>query len=112
MHSANKTFSHHPMNTTKLKINDITQLMQNRVLRKTLQPKRHKLRGEWEKLHEDQLHYLILLTEFSSHDETEEDEIGRAHSMHRGGQKHIQGFCRKTLEVLDKDGRILLKWIS
>jgi hypothetical protein len=53
MHSANKasnqTSAHHPTNTTILKINYITPLVQNSMLRKIFGPKREKLGATGEK---------------------------------------------------------------
>jgi hypothetical protein len=36
--------------------------------------------GGWRKLHNEKLHFLVLLVKYNKNDEVKEDEIGRAGS--------------------------------
>jgi hypothetical protein len=91
-------------------------VFENRVLRRTLGPKRDKVTGEWRRLNNEELHDLYSSLNFPQVvRSTQMRQVGMLHIW--GEERYIQGFGwepeeRGHLENLGTDGRIILKWIS
>ena len=58
------------------------KVFENRVLRRIFGPKRGKVRGKWRKLHNEELLRTVLLTQYCSDDQIENNEVGGACSKY------------------------------
>jgi len=65
------------------------RVFENRLLRRIFGPKRDDVRGEWRKLHNEELNGLYSS---SSSDQTEKNEEGGACSTYGGELRCIQCF--------------------
>jgi hypothetical protein len=65
-------------------------VFENRVLRRIFGPRRDEVKGEWRKLHNEE-----LLTHYYSGDKIE-NGMGGACSMQGCEERHIQGFGGET----------------
>jgi hypothetical protein len=65
---------------------------ENRVLRRIFGPKRDEVRGEWIKLHNQELNDPVFLTQYCSGDEIEKNKMGGACGTYGGEERRIQGF--------------------
>jgi hypothetical protein len=91
------------------------RVFENRVLRRIFGPKRDEGKGEWRKLHNEEIHNL-----YSSPDiirQVKANEVGGACGTHGRGKKNVQGFGgegpkeRDHLEVQGVGGRMGSEWI-
>jgi hypothetical protein len=84
------------------------RVFENRVLRRIFGPKRDGIRGNWSKLHNEELHNLNssrnIIRMIKSRREKRADHIARG-----GVEKYIQGCGKKDLDVV---GSIILKLMS
>ena len=82
------------------------------MLRRIFGPKRDEVRGEWGKLHNEE-----LLTNYCLSDQMEKNEMRGACRAYGGGERLINGFSGEDLRERDHlgdpglDGKILLRWI-
>jgi hypothetical protein len=70
------------------------RVFENRVLRRIFGPKRDEVKGEWRKLHNEELYNL-----YSSPDiirQVTANEVGGACSTNGRGEKSVQGFGGKA----------------
>jgi hypothetical protein len=68
-------------------------VFQYRVLRRMFGSKRDEVTREWRKLHNEELNDLARLTQYSSGDQIEKNEMGGTCSMY-GEERCLQGFGR------------------
>ena len=68
------------------------RVFQNRVLRRVFGRKRDEVTGEWRNLHSEELNKLYT----SPNIVMEKNEMDRACSAYRGGERRIQGFGGET----------------
>jgi len=64
----------------------------NRVLRRIFGPKRDEVRGEWRKLHNEELNDLYWSPNIVRVIKIDENEMGEACSTYGGDESHIQDF--------------------
>ena len=57
-------------------------MLESGKLKNTFEPKRNKITGEWEVLHNEEIHDLALLTEYFTDDRIKESE----HVVCKGGE--------------------------
>jgi hypothetical protein len=53
------------------------RVFENRVLRRIFGLKRDEVTGEWSKLHNEELHGSVLLTQYFAGDKIKKNEMGR-----------------------------------
>jgi hypothetical protein len=70
-------------------------VFENRVLRRIFGPKRDDVRGEWRKLHNDELNDLYCSTIWCSCDQIERKEMG-GHVARIGEERRIKNFGGET----------------
>jgi hypothetical protein len=80
----------------------------NRVLRGIFRPKRHKVTGEWRKLHDEVVNSLYS-SPIIVGDKIENHEMGGACSVYGGEERRIHGT--NHLEDPGLNGRVVLRWI-
>jgi len=66
----------------------------NRVLRRVIGPKWDGVTEEWKRLHNEELY--ILLTEYCSGEQIENNEMDRACGTCGGGERFVQSFGGET----------------
>ena len=66
------------------------RVFENRVLRRIFGPRREEVTGEWRKLHNEE-----RLTQYSSGDKIEKNEVGGVCSAYGGEERRIHGFGRE-----------------
>ena len=71
-------------------------MFQNRVLRRIFGPKREEVKGEWIKIHNEELNDLYSSPSFFSADKIEKNEMGWACSTYGGKERRIQCFGGET----------------
>jgi hypothetical protein len=69
------------------------RVFENKVPKRISWPKKHKVTGEWRKLHNEKLEDLYCLPNIY---QIKKNEISRACSMYGGEKRCIQGFGRET----------------
>jgi hypothetical protein len=69
-------------------------VFENRVLRRIFEPKRDEVRGEWRKLHNEEL--SDLYTQKRLGDKIEKNEMGGACSVYGREERRTQGFGWET----------------
>jgi hypothetical protein len=72
------------------------RVFENRVLRRVFGPKRDEVRGEWRKLHNEELSDLYVLTKYCAGGKIEKNEMGVARGAYRGGERCAQGSGGET----------------
>ena len=91
-------------------------MFENRVLRRLFGPKRDEVRGEWRKLHNEELNDLFSSPNVIRVIRSVTRWAGYVARM-GGVERCIQGLCwgylreRGHLKTPDVDGRIILRWI-
>jgi hypothetical protein len=70
------------------------RVFENRVLRRILGPKRDEVKGEWRKLHSEELHNLYSFPDIIR--QVKANEVGGACGTHGRGEKSVQGFGGKA----------------
>jgi hypothetical protein len=76
-------------------------MFQNRVLKRIFGPKRDDVTGDWRKLHNEELHKLVLLAKHIQNDQVKEDEMDRARSTNGGDEECVLGYCWETQKERD-----------
>jgi hypothetical protein len=71
-------------------------VFENRVLRNIFGPKRHKVTGEWKRLHNEELEDLYSFTKYYSGDQIKKNEVSGACSTYGTEGRCIQGFGGQT----------------
>jgi hypothetical protein len=69
------------------------RVFENGVLRGIFGPKRDEVTGELRKLHNEELHDLLLLTHYCAGDKIQNNEMDRECISDGGGEMCVQGFC-------------------
>jgi hypothetical protein len=72
--------------------NNYLMVVENRLLRKTFEPKRDEVTGEWRRLHNEEL----LFTKYYSGDQIKKNKMGGACSTYVEKKRCIQGYGGKT----------------
>jgi hypothetical protein len=72
------------------------RLFENRVLRRIFGPKRDEVKGEWRKLHNEELHYLYCSPNIVRVIKIEKNEMGGACTADGEGERCVQGFDGET----------------
>jgi hypothetical protein len=70
------------------------RVFKNWFLRRIFEPKRDEVRGEWRKLHNEELHSLCSSPDIIR--QVKVNEVDGACGTHGRGQKSVQGFGGKT----------------
>jgi hypothetical protein len=92
------------------------RVFENRVLRRTFGPKRDEIRGEWRKLHYEELNDLYSSPTIVKMIKSRRMRLV-GHVGHMGGGEACTGFRWENLRERDHwgdtgvDGRIILRWI-
>jgi hypothetical protein len=71
------------------------RVFENRVLRKIFRSNKDEVTGEWRRLHNEQLHEM-LLTKYYSSDQIKKNEMGKACGTHGRQGRCTQGFRWET----------------
>ena len=72
------------------------RVFENRVLRRIFDPKRDEVRGEWRKLHNEELNDLHCSPDIVRVIKIKKNEMGGACSAYGGGERCVQGFGGET----------------
>ena len=70
-------------------------MFENRVLRRVFGCERDEVTGEWRKLHNEELRY-VLLTQYCAGGKIEKNEMGGACGAYGGGERCAQGSGRES----------------
>ena len=71
------------------------RVFEKRVLRRIFGPRRNGITGEWRKLHNEELNFL-LLTQYFAGDKIEKIEMGGTCGKYGGRERCAQGFGGET----------------
>ena len=71
-------------------------MFENRVWRRIFGPKRDEVTGEWRKLHNEELKWSILLTQYSVSDKIKKNEMDGALGAYGRGERRVRGFGGET----------------
>jgi hypothetical protein len=91
------------------------RVFENRVLRRIFGPKRDEVRGEWRKLHNEELH--ILYSKYHQADQVNENGVGGDMRLAWERREKFTRFWlenpkeRDHLEDRGVDGRMVSEWI-
>jgi hypothetical protein len=72
------------------------RVFENRVLRRIFGPKMDEVTGEWTKLHNEELHNLLLISKYHEANQVKANEEGKACGRRGIGDKNLQGFGGKA----------------
>ena len=72
------------------------RVFENRVLRRIFGPKRDEVKGEWRKLHNEELHNLYSSPNIVRVIKSRRMRWVGAYSMYGGGERCVQGFGGET----------------
>ena len=71
-------------------------MYENSLLRRIFGPKRTEVRGEWRKLHNEELNDLYSPTDIVATDKIKKNEMGGACNAYGGGESCVQSFGGET----------------
>jgi hypothetical protein len=71
-------------------------MFENKVLRRMFGPKRDDVTAELRKVHNEELHYFVLILKRHYVNHIKENEVGWECGRHGRGQKSVQNFGRKA----------------
>jgi hypothetical protein len=71
-------------------------VFENGALRRIFEPRRDEVKGEWRKLHIEELNDLYFSPHYCSGDKIEKNEMGEASSAYGREERLIQGFGVET----------------
>ena len=71
-------------------------MLENRVLRRIIGPRRDRITGEWRKLHNEELNDLHCSPNIVRLIKIEKNEMGWSCSAYGGEDRRIQGFGGET----------------
>jgi hypothetical protein len=71
-------------------------VFENRVLRRIFGPKRDEVKGEWRKLHNEELYNSYSSPDINRQVKVKANEVGGACGTHGRGEKSVQGFGGKA----------------
>jgi hypothetical protein len=73
------------------------EMFNTRALRKAFGAKRDELKGEWRRLHNEELHAVYSSQiNYYSNDQINKNEMGGECGTYRGQERRIQGFGGET----------------
>ena len=72
------------------------RVFENMVLRRIFGPRRDGVTGKWSRLHNEELNYFILRTQYCAGDKMEKNEMGWACGAYRCGEGGVYGIGGET----------------
>lgn len=71
-------------------------MFENRVLRKIFGPNRVEVTREWKRLHNEELHDLVLLRKYFTDDQIRENAFDETCGVCEGKEECVQSFIGET----------------